>query len=314
LDKKLNIKLQAEKFPPNQTFWFSPLNYYILTIAITIASFFTIWGVLHGLDEELPWITAGIAASLILIGSVLLRESILRKIYQRTLLGQKKLDYNIKNVYKVKQNNSKSDRLTLERNAEVLREIERKSKAAKSFAKLSASHIEVFELCEAYLQKSDRELGGMVKSSPRFAVLSKGQERIKELRRFHLMSWASLESQTLIQNSKIQPSINEKIESANRALEILITAIQIYPEEQNLLESIEAVKDFIVSIKVSHWVEQAERAAFKENYKRAINHYKDALFFLARENLRTPERELMAEKINLEIEKLREKVNNQISN
>jgi hypothetical protein len=311
LKSKLD-KFQPEKFPPNQTFWFSPLNYYILTVAITIASFFTIWGVLHGLEDEMPWITAGIAASLVMISSVILRELILRKIYQKKGLVQNRLDYGIKSVYKIKENNVKSDRLTLQRNAEVLREIERKSKASKSFAKISASHLEVFEMCEAYLQKSNRELGGINKSSPRFAALSIGQKRIKELRRFHLMSWAALESQSFIQHSKVQQTINEKLENANRALEILDTAIQIYPQEQNLLESVEAIRDYIVSIKVNHWIEQAERAAFKENNKRAISHYKDALFFLARENERTPERELMAEKINLEIEKLREKLGRQI--
>ena len=67
-----------------------------------------------------------------------------------------------------------------------------------------------------------------------------------------------------------------------------------------------AIKTFIASIKVSHWIEQAERAAFKGSYKRAVSLYRDALFFLAREDVNAAEREAVAEKINLEIEKLRE--------
>jgi hypothetical protein len=66
------------------------------------------------------------------------------------------------------------------------------------------------------------------------------------------------------------------------------------------------LKDFIASIKVSHWIEQAERAAFKGNYKRAVSLYRDALFFLAREEVKTDEREAIAGRINSEIESLRQ--------
>lgn len=307
--KKINNTSQAERLSHQlrQSFWLSALNYYILVVSIAIASFFIVWGILHGAGEDIPWITAGIIASLILISTVVLREFILRKKYQKLIIAQKRLDSNIKNVYKVR-NSHQSNRLTLEKNTQILKEIEQKSKAAKAFSQLSASHLEVFEMCEAYLQKSSRELGGILKGSPRFAALTKGQERVKKLHRFHLLSWASIESQFYIQNSKIQSSLNEKIENANRALEVLNSATQFYSDEPMLFESVEVIEDFIVSTKVSHWVELAERAAFKENYQRAINHYRDALFFLARENKRTSEHELMAERINIEIEKLRDRI------
>lgn len=301
--KKINNQYQAR-----QSFWLSAVNYYILSISIAIALFFIVWGILHGAGEHLPWITAGVISSLILISSVILREFVLRKNHQKMIVAQKRLDSNIKNVYKVR-NSHQSNRLTLEKNTEILKEIEQKSKTAKSLSQVSASHLEVFEICEAYLQKSTRELEGILKGSPRFAALTKGQKRVKTLHRFHLLSWASIESQFYIQNSKIQSSLNEKIESANRALEVLNSAIQFYSDEPMLFESVEVVEDFIISTKVSHWVELAERAAFKENYQRAVNHYRDALFFLARENKRTPDHEIMAEKINIEIEKIRKKTN-----
>lgn len=318
LGKRINRKHRAESSLRqnqqfHQPFWLSASNYYILTIAISIATFFLVWGVFHEYEEEVPWITAGIVASLILMASVILREFILRKIYQKFLAAQKRLDYNIKSVYKVTKNGHQTERLTLERNAEILREIERKSKAAKSISKLSAPHLEVFEMCEAYLQKSSRELGGIIKSSPRFAALNKGQERVLVLRRFHLLSWASLESQFYIQNSKVQATVNDKLENANRALEVLNSAIQFYSDEQKLIESVEVVKGFIVTIKVAHWIEQAEKSAFRGHHKKAINYYQDALYFLARENEQTPETDLMVEKINLEIEKLNKKGRKRIS-
>lgn len=286
-------------------FWLSSLNYYILTIGVTIAFFFLIWGILHAAEEEMPWITAGIVAGLILISAVILRELVFKRTYQKTLLAQKRLDYNIKSLYKPTNQKQHSNRLTLERNAAIINEIENKSQKAKSLGKLPELHLEVFEMCREYLQKSSREIEGLLKSSPRYEAIRQGQRKLQNLHRFHLLSWASIESQLYVQTAKVQVGMSDKIENAQRALVVLDTAMQFYPDEQKLIESTEAIKGFIISIKVSHWMEQGERAAFKHHYRRAINHYRDALFFLARENERTSEHEMMAEKINLRIEELR---------
>lgn len=290
----------------------SKVNYYFLTCAIAIAFFFIFWGVLHGLGEESPWIISGVFASLILIGAVIVREFVLINTYRERIKAQKKLDYQLKSVYKQRiNNNSTSDRLTLERNSEILADIESKSKIAKSGGNYSERHLEVFEICNRYLHKSQKELNGIMKGSPRYASLRDGREKILELHKFHLLSWAAIESQTFIQSSKFQVGMNEKLENAQRAFGVIDSALQFYPEEERLLNSIESVREYIVSIKVNHWIEQAERAAFKENYQRAINHYKDALFFLARENDRKPEHEVIAQEIIEKIEELRTKqINN----
>ena len=133
-----------------------------------------------------------------------------------------------------------------------------------------------------------------------------GRQKVEKIHKFHLLNWASIESQNRIKEAKINVTVNEKLENAQRALNVLYSALEFYAEDEQLIESAEAIKDFIVNVRVSHWIEQAERATFKENYKRAINHYRDALFFLARENERTSEHEKIAEQINAEIEKLRE--------
>ena len=311
LRKKQKIRNQADFLAGQGVFYssfvFSAVNYYILAGAVSIAAFFIIWGILHGGEGETPWITSGIIASLILIGSVIYREVVFRKNTLNMQITRERLDSDIKNVYKT-NNSHQENRLTIERNAQVLKKIELKSRSVKSITQNSAPHLEVFELCESYLQKSSRELSGMLKGSPRFSVLTKGQKKVRGLHRFHLLAWASIESQFFLQNSKVHSSVNEKIENANRALEVINSARQFYPDENKLSESAELVEEFIVSTRVSHWIEQAERAAFKENYQRAINHYKDALFFLARENKRTPDRELLAEKINSEIEEIRNKL------
>jgi hypothetical protein len=83
------------------------------------------------------------------------------------------------------------------------------------------------------------------------------------------------------------------------------SALHFYPKETRLIESETILKDFIASIKVSHWIEQAERAAFKGNSKHAVSLYQDALFFLDREQVKAEERDAIAERINFEIESLR---------
>ena len=142
--------------------------------------------------------------------------------------------------------------------------------------------------------------------SPRLAGLRRGREIVGELHHFHLLSWAELEARAWSQKARNYATMAEKLNAAQEALSILDSALQFYPSEPRLTESESAIKTFIASIKVSHWIEQAERAAFKGNNKRAVSLYRDALFFLAREDVNTVEREAIAKKINAEIENLRD--------
>jgi hypothetical protein len=288
-----------------QPFWFPALSFYILAASLAAIVFFLIWGILYQ-ESDAPWIPAGIFASLILIGAVILREIILRNRRENLLLAQERLDYNLQKVYRQQtQTADDADKLTLEKNALILKEIAQKSEAANVLGKLSEAHWEVFELCDEYLHRTEKELENIRGGSPRLSVLTRGREKVRELHKFHLLAWSSAESRAFMQEAKVALAFSDKIETATRALNILESALRFYPDEQQLIESENAVKEFIVTIKVSHWIEQAEKAAFKNNYKRALNHYRDALFYLARENVRSPERDLIAKKINAEIERLK---------
>jgi len=284
-------------------FWLPAPAYYVLALAVSAAIFFLVWGILHE-GEEMPWIPAGIVASLAIASAVVLREFFLRRAQNQFLRAQNRLDYNLSNVAHQKDKDSK--KLTLEKHAAILKHIERKSDAAKVLGKLPDAHWEVFEVCNEYLQVTERELQTVGVGSPRLAALRLGREKVQEFHRFHLLQWAASETKALTQEAKIRATIAEKLETAQKALAVLDSALKFYPNEAELTESATAVEEFIASIKISHWIEQAERSAFKGSYKRAISHYRDALFYLARENVRSEERELIAEKINAEIEKLRE--------
>lgn len=298
-------KIGHDSYKYRRPFWLPASNYYILALAVTIAFFFLVWGILHDGDEA-PWIPAGIGASFVLVGAVILREIILRKARNRFLSAQKKLDYNVKSVVFHANQNRSAHKLSLEKNAAIIKEITRKSEAAKILGKLPEGHLEVFEICNEYLQVNEKELETVGVGSPRLAALRRGREVVQDLHYFHLLSWAEIESLALTQEAKNRVTISEKLETAQKALTVLDSALQFYPNEARLVESENALKEFIASIKVSHWIEQAERSAFKGNYKRAISHYRDALFFLARGSIQEEEKEIIAEKINSEITKLRE--------
>jgi hypothetical protein len=313
LTERPNRTNQIRRIPPplknnpakyRRPFWLPASNYYILAAAVAIASFFLIWGILHDGDEQAPWVPAGIGASLILVGAVFLREIVLRKARNRYLLVQKRLDYTLDNASLHTKTSVSEKKLTLEKNAEIIKQIQKKSEAAKILMKLSDGHHEVFKLCGEYLEINRRELENVGAGSPRLAGLLRGREVVKEMHRFHLMTWAEIETRQLTQEAKNRVTITEKTETAQRALNVIETALQFYPDERRLVESEEAVREFVTSIRISHFIEQAERSAFKGNYKRAVSHYKDALFFLARENKTSKETDLLAEQINLEIQKI----------
>jgi hypothetical protein len=64
------------------------------------------------------------------------------------------------------------------------------------------------------------------------------------------------------------------------------------------------IGEFIASVKVAHWVELAERSAFKGHYRRAVDRYRDALFYLNQEVVKEDVRKAGTEKIERKIAEL----------
>ena len=93
----------------------------------------------------------------------------------------------------------------------------------------------------------------------------------------------------------------DKIETANKALDCLDSTLRLYPDEKELRESKNAIHEFMASVKVAHWVELAERSAFKGHYRRAIDRYRDALFYLNKDVVKEEVRKSGTERIEKEI-------------
>lgn len=292
----------------DRPFWLPASNYYVLAAGISAGFFFLVWGFLND-GEETPWVTAGVSASLLLCGAVILREVILRRSRNRILLQQRNFDLRVRGLNQRKTDNQHPTKLTLERNAAIINEIGKKSEAAKVLNKLSSGHREVFEICREYLNRNENELKTVAAGSPRLGALLKGRSTVANYHRYHLLRWAEIEARSLTNDAQSLPDISEKIEAAQNAINVIDSALTFYPAEVSLTQSRELINELLVSIKVSHWVEQAERAAFKGEYREARNHYRDALFYLGRDNVQTYEREQAAERINEEIQRLMESEN-----
>jgi len=286
-------------------FWMPAPNYYFLTVTAAAALFVFTWGILQDGRDDSQWIIAGVAAIIILFSAVFLREVILRGARNR-FLSAKRLDKSLRSISLRPDLEQNFTKLTLERNAVILREIKQKSDAAKVLGKFSEGHKEVVDLCDEYLAATARELPKVGAGSPRIAALRKGTKFAGGSHYYHMLQWVEIEARSLMRDATARDNISEKLDTAQKALGIVEGALTFYPDEIRLLDSQALIRDFLASIKVSDWVEKAERAFFKGNFKLAIDLYQDALFDLERDNIKSPERQLMAEKINLEINRIRE--------
>src|SRR5438874_2239279 len=114
--------------PERRPFWLPASNYYVFATAVSIAFFFVVWGILHDEGEDTPWITAGVGASIMLGGAVILRELILRRALHRleAVSAQRH-----SSVLSSARRHHGRHKLTLEQNAAFINEIKQKSHAAK---------------------------------------------------------------------------------------------------------------------------------------------------------------------------------------
>jgi len=196
--------------------------------------------------------------------------------------------------------------LSTSRHASTLRALQRQSMAADE-NKTADRHHEVYELCSEYLTGVERALQSPALQADGRVALRTGQQRVRELQKHHLLTWARQSARALTHEAQQRVRLYEKVETANRALDCIDQALNICPGDEELVVSARAVRDFITSSRVAHWVELAERAAFKGHFQRAIDCYRDALYYLGRDS-QDPAGNDTAERIRKEIDLLRVRI------
>jgi tetratricopeptide (TPR) repeat protein len=282
----------------------SSVGYLLSAFVAAIALFFGLWWMLVSGGDEAPWIPAGLAASVVLLVALSAREVVMRRAWTRYLLDQGG-ESSVRSSGEHKRPASKSHSTSVL--SAAWRAIQRQSEEAEAGSNAEA-HFDVFHLCQDYLASAEEALRSNSLGSEKRNAIRAGQERVRALQKHHLLTWARDSARSLTYEAQQRARISERIEAANRALHCLDSALQFYPQETELLESSMAIREFIASVKVAHWVELAERSAFKGHYRRAIDRYKDALFYLSREPVKEENRVASTERIGREIELLQARI------
>ena len=280
----------------------SSTGYMMAAVITAVALFFVLWWMLVSGGDEAPWLPAGLAASVVLLVALSAREVVMRRAWTRYLLEHGIQEHSSSSGEK-SQIRKKSYSSSL--HSAALRAIQKQSGAADSIGSSPEAHLEVAQLCHDYLTSTEDAMRSGSFTGEKGIAIKAGHDRVRALHKHHLLIWARDHSRTLTRDAQQRARISDKIETANRALECIDSALRLYPDEIELNESKVAIGEFIASVRVAHWVELAERSAFKGHYRRAIDRYKDALFYLRDLNVKEEVRTAGSERIEREIEELR---------
>lgn len=288
----------------------SAVGYIFMTGLAAAILFFLLWWMLHGSGDEAPWVPAGLAASVVILVAAAAREVVVRRAWTRYVIEQDRREHPHNHAAKEKTKHhhpsSSSGSGRFDKHAAALRALQKQSAEADADVNTpSEVHLDLYRACEQYLARTTQALRSVSTTNESRIAMRAAQERVRALQKHHLVAWARGASRALTYEAQRRIRMSDKIETAMRAGDVIESALKIYPEEPELRESAAAVQNFIASVKVRHWVELAERAAFRGQYRRAIDRYRDALFYLSRENMKDETREDLAARIGREIELLR---------
>jgi len=268
----------------------------VAAAAAAAALFFILWWMLQ--DQENPWVPAGLAASVVMLVAAAARGVVMRRFWARQILesGQRETHRSASASSGIRQSTPQFSQ------SELLHVLEKQSSEANASESLPEAHMKAFQLCGEFLDTTEKALAAPGLSSERRLTVQARQERARSLQKHHMLAWARDSARLLTHEAQQQARLHEKIETANRALVCIDTAAKKYPDIEELDRSAAAVREFMTSSRVAHWVELAQRATFKGRYRRAIDCYRDALFYLSRAE---SDHQIAAERITREIELLR---------
>jgi hypothetical protein len=274
--------------------------YMVAASAAAAALFFILWWMLQ--DEENPWVPAGLAASVVMLVAASARGVVMRRVQSRHILESSQADSFSRS--RSASGNFRQAPLQISQ-TELLRAIEKQSSEANASESLPDSHLKVFQLCGEFLQVAEKALTSPNVSSERRLTVQARHDRVGALQKHHMLAWARDSARLLTHEAQQHARLHEKISTANRALACIDVAAKQYPDIEELNRSGAAVREFMTSSRVAHWVELAQRATFKGRLRRAIDCYRDALYYLSRAE---GDHQLAAEQITREIELLRARI------
>jgi len=288
----------------------SSAGYLAVAIVIAVGLFFLLWWMAMRSGDEAPWLPAGLAASVVLLVALSAREVVMRRAWNRYLLdnGINQKHASSHSSHSSSRSRSQKKGFSASLHSAALRTIQKQSTTADLPGSTPEAHLEVAHLCHDYLSSTDEAMRSGRLGSEKGIAIRAGQERVRALHKHHLLTWARGQSRVLTHEAQQRARTFDKIETANKALDCIDSVSRVYPNEPELNESKIAIGEFIASVKVAHWVELAERSVFKGHYRRAIDRYRDALFYLNQDVVKEDVRVAGTERIERQIAELQSKL------
>jgi hypothetical protein len=285
----------------------STAGYMFAAGGLSLALFLAIWMLLRwDGGEDAPWVPAGVAAGFVILVAAAAREVVMRRAWARyTREMEMLMGAGSPAPASLKTKSGAFARPDMQAQVAALRGLQQRLAELDAAGTPPEAHQEACRLCEQYLAHAEEVLRAPGGAAEMRAALRSGQERVGALRRRHMLAWARGEATRLTQEAQRRVRPSDKIETARGALEVLEEALRAYPGERELLDSADALRNFVASVKVGQWVEMAERAAFRGKFQRAVARYRDALFYLSRADMSEEARAEAARRIQREIEMLR---------
>jgi hypothetical protein len=304
-----NARAQARRRGKPQPRMPSTVGYMAVAGGLSVALFCGICFLLRTDTDETPWIPAGLAAIFVIICAAAAREIAMRRAWAR-YTREMEMVMGAGDVARatLKPKSAPNSYSGMQARVAALRNLQQRLAELDNASTPPEAHLEAYKLCEQYLAGTDEVLKTPGGAAEMRVALRSGQERVRALQRKHLLAWARGETTRLTSEAQRRVRLSDRIETAQRALEVLGEAMRVCPDEQELRDSSVAVRNFIASVKVGQWVEMAERAAFRGKYSRAVARYRDALFYLSRADMGEDAREEAATRIHREIEMLRARI------
>lgn len=283
----------------------SMAGYMAVAGGLSLALFWGIWFLMRSEGDESPWLFAGFSAGFVILIAAAAREIAMRRAWARYTREMELVMGGGEVARPSLKPAMIGNRSGMQAQVAALRNLQHRLADLDAPSTPPDAHLEAYKLCEQQLMTTEEALRVPGGAAEMRVALRSGHERVRAMQRKHLLAWARGEALRLTQEAQRRVRLSDKIETAQRALEVLDEALKLYPGEQELRDSSTAVRDFICSVKVGQWVEMAERAAFRGMYARAIARYRDALFYLSRAEMGEDARMETTTRIQREIELLR---------
>lgn len=289
-----------------------------LLVAVTLS--LIVWSVLHETNEEATW-AAALAACVVLLVAASARELIVRRAWSRQLLdvdGRVRPDsFSGRGVGAAsgaglntpRTANSNATPRTAWSHSAALRAVQKRSAEAEAHD-APELHWDAYRLAQEYLAATDEALRAISLATEKRIAMRAGQERVRGLRKFHLLAWARSKSQAVMHEAQNFSRLHDRVDTARRALQVLDTARAELPNERELDDSTAAIREFVAAARVRHWLEMAERAAFRGHPRRAVARYRDTLFYVQREIAEPALQTQLVQRIESEIARLKEQIAN----